>query len=445
MLRFKILLILLVVGGLSSNVVLADTTAGLRPTADGGDDSADWGNTLNETPCNATNCYTGVDELSGSKCTNSSDGDVSYIISSINEASQTFDIDESSIPDNSTVTQIDITVCYRKQGLNGAFQTRYCHNGSCADYGENISSVLAEYNGSTQSHIVSFTKTSGSDIEIGVTNKKARNTLVSKISAVITYILPEEPVEGGPTGSTRRVKVAFSGQAYPESKIEVLRRGSTDEEAQYLVVPLEMYQVSADGKFNLSLGALVSDEYFFALRAEDRDGRKTSIIAFDVDLKTENILEAKDIFMPPTVALEKIAVTRGKESYIFGYAGSGNVIEVYIDNMIVKTAWADENGFWTALINTDVLTADKHSAKVRQIDSAGKVSSFSLAKDLRVSLLKIPQADFNEDDVINITDWSVFLFRWGQADINLRSTIDLNGDGQINIADFSVFLNLMKL
>lgn len=444
---FKILLILLVVvGGLLSNVVLANTTTILRPIADGGDDSADWENS-DGTACNTINCYcyTEVYELSGASCTNS-DGDTSYINSKVVAARQTFDINESSIPNDSTVTRIDITICSRKEQNGAAFQTRYCHNGSCSDSGITISPNEI-YTENTQGHVVNFTKTLGSDIEIGITDKAGKKIRISQISAVITYTLPgEEPEEPGLDVSAGRiVEVVFSGQAYPGSKIEVLRRGSLDENASYLTVPLETHKVSDDGTFDLSLGVLVSDEYFFALRVEDKDGRKTGIIAFNVDLKTTNILEARDIFMPPTVELEKTVAARGKEINIFGYAGPKNFIEVEIGGSIVKTTEVGEDGHWTTAISTSALTPREYAVKVRQVDCSGQKSRFSLTKSFKISLLKFPEVDFNGDGIINITDWSVFLFRWGQDDESTRYTIDLNKDGKINISDFSIFLNMMKI
>lgn len=444
MLYSKISLILLVVvGSALGNVVLANTTTTLRPVADGGNDSAGWFNTFSEsqTTCSAADCYVEVDESSGSVCTNSSDGDDSYVVSGTNGASQTFDIDESVIPDGSTIDEIAITVCYKRYGTsNGKIQTRYCYNGSCADYGENLSSG-EEYTEGIQSHAVSFTKTSDSDIEIGVTNKAVKNTRVSQISAVVTYT----PISTAGSSPGRKIRVILSGRAYPGSKIEVLRRGSADEDAPYLTVPLETHKVSDDGTFDLSLGALVLDEYFFALRVEDKDGRKTGIIAFDVNLKTTDILEAKDIFIPPTIELEKTVVARDKTINIFGYAGSNNLIEVEIDGLILQTVKAGEDGYWTAVITTSALTFGEHAIKVRQADSSGQQSRFSLTKTLKISLLKFPEADFNGDDVINITDWSVFLFRWGQGDENVRLAIDLNKDGKINISDFSMFLDMMKI
>jgi len=171
--------------------VFANTTATLRPIADGGDDSADWEDS-NRDACNTLNCYLEVDETSGSSCSNS-DGDTSFIEGTVNGTSQTFDLDESSIPDNSTITAIDITVCHSKKGAqSNDFQTRRCIDGSCTNSGINITAGDS-YTETTQSHTgLSITKISSTDIEIGVviTGSSDKEARISQISAVITYTPP---------------------------------------------------------------------------------------------------------------------------------------------------------------------------------------------------------------------------------------------------------------
>jgi len=68
-----------------------------------------------------------------------------------------------------------------------------------------------------------------------------------------------------------------------------------------------------------------------------------------------------------------------------------------------------------------------------------KKSSFSSPHSFRVSTCCI-LTDFNADNEVNITDWSVFLFRFSSPDKDLSSTVDFNRDGEVNISDFSVFL-----
>jgi len=165
--------------------VHADTSSILRPFADGGEDSASWTNS-SSVSCSGTNCYLEVDETSGGSCV-SSDGDTSYITTGTNGATQTFDIDESSIPDGATITQIDITVCARRAQGGVQIQTRRCVDGSCTSSGSNIAPGTS-YAESTQSHTgLSITKSGSTDLEIGVLNNASKISRVSQISAVVTY------------------------------------------------------------------------------------------------------------------------------------------------------------------------------------------------------------------------------------------------------------------
>ncbi|MBI3260789.1 hypothetical protein HYZ64_00235 [Candidatus Berkelbacteria bacterium] len=177
------------------SVARADTTAALRPVADGGEDSASWTNTA-AAACSAADCSAEVKESSGASCTNS-DGDTSYVESNVNAARQTFKVGLSSIPDNSTITQIDITVCARKTttGAANTFQTRRCVDATCASFGTNLTTGTA-YAESTQSHSgLSIAKTASTTIDIGaeVTGSVTNKVRLSQISALISYTPPSTP------------------------------------------------------------------------------------------------------------------------------------------------------------------------------------------------------------------------------------------------------------
>lgn len=433
------------------DIVLADTTSTLRPSADGGDDGADWKNT-GGTACNATDCYIEVDESSGSSCTNS-DGDTSYIEVKPSGASITFDIDESSIPNNSTISAINITVCHKqkKVAASNDFQTRRCVDASCSNSGTNISAG-ADYAQATQSHSgLDITKTGSTDIEIGVVIIGAE-VRISQVSAVITYTSPDIPpdippdttaVTSVPGGGGDPRKATFSGQAYPESKIELLIKRA--EIASFVKEPVETLEIFDDGTFRMTLKELLGVDFLFALRVEDKEGRKTGIISFDVDMRSEGELIAEDIFVPPTIGFDKVVVTKGQELKIAGYATSNNKIEIEIDNIIKREARSDETGYWAFTMATVDLKLGEHYVRVRQIDNSERESDFSSFGVFKVSLLELPKADFNDDNVINITDWSIFLYRWGSEDETLRSKIDMDDDGKIDIRDFSIFLKSIKI
>lgn len=540
--------------------VRADTTSVLRPTADGGDDSSTWENKAGSN-CDTADCYLEVDESAGSACT-TSDGDTTYISSINGGTAQTFDIDESGIPDSSIITQIEVTVCHIKEGgPDGTFQTRVCHNGSCTDSGSTITVGVA-YAETTQQITVNYTKNSSSDIEIGVididTTKKVR---ISQISALITYTPPGDTappadvtdlalsnatsnsidvswtapgddestgtassydlrystsditdanwssatqVSGEPTPSAagssesmtvsgltedtiyyfalktsdevpnesglsnvpslatttipspppppppsgggaplRRIYVHFSGQAYPGSKIELLTK--KEKTGTFVSEPIEKFTTLEDGTFEIILEDLSSTKFFFALRAEDKDGRKTGILAFDVDLRWEDKLVVQDIFFPPTVGFENTVVTKNQDIRIMGYAAPNNKIEVKIDDIMKGDTQSDETGYWTLAMSALELDFGEHYVRTRQINQSGRESNFSFPQAFKVSPLEMSRSDFNSDNKVNITDWSIFLFRWGSEDESLKSKIDMNNDGNINIRDFSIFLKMMKI
>lgn len=425
--------------------VLADTPT-LRPIADGGDDSASWTNTTG-TACNSADCYLEVDESSGASCTDS-DGDSSYIEASINGASQTFDIDLSAIPGGSIINKIDITICQKRIGSAppNQFQIKYCSNGVCVDSGSDIGAA-GNYAQSTHSFSTSINKYELSDIEIGVVITGTQNKVVrvSQLGATITFTGPDKP---GPSGGASVRRVVLSGQAYAPSSIELLRRSSEDEEFQQ--VTNQSLSLSNDGMFSISYLGLSNADYFFALRVKDQDGRDAGVLSFNTQL-VDNFT-VNDIFVPPTVDFENALLKRGRDIKLFGYASPYNPVEVEIDGETAGETKADNRGYYTLAVNTDLLQNGLHQVRVRQIDNSyprrfippRDKSVFSASRTFKVTALLFPEADLNSDDKINITDWSIFLVRSRSGDTKTLETIDLDRNGEFNIFDFSIFLQAIK-
>lgn len=434
-------------------LAFADVTATLRPISDGGNDSVNWKHT-NTDPCDDTgvNCYTQVNESSGAFCTNS-DGDTSYVESNTTGAQQTFDIDESSIPNNSTITQIDITVCVKKSTTGGAnsFQTRRCVDASCASSGTTLTTGN-NYAESTQSHTgLSITKIATTDIEIGaeIIGSVANKVRLSQISAMVTYTPPADAAGGVVTprtplsqGGEEAKRVAFSGKAYPGSSIVLLRRSTQDD--AYQTVPLDTAVIAGNGNFEISYAAIMHGQYLFALDIKDAEGNEASLLTFDTDFSTgETFLNVKDIFVPPTLVFGNALIPEGKDVVIRGYAGPLNMVE--LEGAIARRIEADAKGYWSVAASTTALTRGEYYVKARQIDSLGNKSRFSSPRAFKISSLSTPRADLNNDDKIDVVDWSIFLFRWGSDDKMLKSKIDLDGNGKIDILDFSIFLKSMSI
>lgn len=424
--------------------VYADQTGVLRPIADGTDGLTDWAGETNgvSVGCGISDCYDDVDESTGNVCANA-DGQTSYIGSTDStNIPITFDLSEGQVQDSSKVTQIAITFCARAFEGNSTLQTRYCLNGSCQNSGSNttLDTTYTEY---TQTHTVNFIKNSNSDIEIGIDNTTAGTpSWVTQISAVLTFSLPQNSPDPRASGGSYPTEVFFSGLAYPGSSVEVLRKNVNEKRYQNFSTGYPT--MSPDGQFTVTFLDLQQDEYLFALRARDPDGRKTGIVTFNTNLRKSNYLVAEDIFVPPTLGFQSAAVSKGDKVTIVGYAAAGSQVEVVIDEILFAQTTANQKGYYELSTSTLNLTLGDHYAKARQIDRSGRASNFSIASGFKVSAIELPKADFNSDNVVNITDWSVFLFRWGAADAATRLKVDMDGNGKVDIADFSIFLQAMK-
>ncbi|MBI2062965.1 MAG: hypothetical protein HYT61_01850, partial [Candidatus Yanofskybacteria bacterium] len=353
------LLILAVVIGLMflyTQTGIADITSTLRPTADGGDDSANWLNT-GGTACNATDCYLEVDESSGSSCTDS-DGDTSFIESSTEGANQTFDVNISSIPDGATISQVDITVCQKRVGSAppNKFQTRKCVDGVCSNFGTD-NAAAGNYAEVAQSHTgLSLLKTATTDLEVGVsimgTNSKV--VRISQISAIVTYTIPGEPAavetrSGG--GGNSPTKIIFSGTAYPGATLGVYLAREEWGVLQQALIDGE-FNAENDGSFQKEIISPVEERRVYVLRIKDKDGKEGRSKVFTYDTKFNRVINQENIFFAPTINLSKPAVSRGELLLISGYAAPGNKVESIFDGKVTGEVKAEEGGLYRILIDT---------------------------------------------------------------------------------------------
>ncbi|MBI1934205.1 DNRLRE domain-containing protein [Candidatus Peregrinibacteria bacterium] len=249
------------------------------------------------------------------------------------------------------------------------------------------------------------------------------------------------PTTGGGGGGKPPRRVTFSGLAYPKSTIEILRRTADDDYYK----PEERTTLAEDGSFSVEYTGLTdAAEFLFALRVKDREGNDTGILAFNVPKYVE-VWTVKDILVPPTLRLEQSTMTKNAVTKIAGFATPSHTVELELDGTTYGEAKADTSGFWTIAMDTTYLAYGEHSARVRQVAADGRASNFSFTRVFELSKLPSPKADLNADATVDIRDWSIFLFRWGNEDAGIRLQNDMNGDGVISIFDFSIFLQAMKM
>ncbi|MCU0679626.1 MAG: dockerin type I repeat-containing protein [Planctomycetes bacterium] len=234
--------------------------------------------------------------------------------------------------------------------------------------------------------------------------------------------------------------VAFSGWAYPLSEVVILK------DAQ------EQGRINANVKaeFGAFLNELPQGVYTFGIWSTDSDGRRsiTYSTTFWIDEGTQTVVT--DIILPPTISLSQNALASGEAAAISGQSVPGSSVEVWIypraitvpkeGDAVRKTAAVDENGRWSASINTNELTKGVYIIKAMTKLTTGSVSGFSHALELAVeteaAVGLCSGADLNQDGRVNITDFSILLYWWGTD----NECADQNHDGTVNLTDFSIMM-----
>ncbi len=264
------------------------------------------------------------------------------------------------------------------------------------------------------------------------TNVTANHT----IEATFIALPSTEPVV---SGARRLASIIFSGKAFPQGIISIIRREPGNE-----IVSSQKGTTDGNGFFDIRFTDIPTGTHSFGLLIKDPDGRTSQTKFFLVDATRGDEIY-KNIITPPTIDILNGQVSRGGNVKIFGYASPGHTIRVYINDILSKEALAGRGGVYSFDIPTGALDFGQHKVRAKQINLDGGIASdFSTERTFIVSKLTVVKADFSGDGKIDIKDWSIFLARWGGKSSIGRSGIDLNSDGKVDIADFSIFIKTIR-
>ena len=240
---------------------------------------------------------------------------------------------------------------------------------------------------------------------------------------------------GGSSGGVYLTSVSFSGMAYPDSTVGLLKDGQ-------LAVSV---QAGPDGKFKLSLTNLVSGNYTFSVFAEDSDGRRSTGITNSIFITSGATTNVSGIFLAPTIAIDKEQVKRGDNLVVFGYAASSGqvVIEFNSEEPVFAYTDAEEDGSYLHRFDTSVLEDGEHSVKskaglVNDVSPYGEALLF-LVGDQSVEGTPFRLiGDLNFDGKVNLIDLSILSF-WYKKE-GFPPHVDLSNDSFINLVDFSIMV-----
>ena len=247
----------------------------------------------------------------------------------------------------------------------------------------------------------------------------------------------EEPPPAGGGGAVTfpaAAKVVFEGRAYPNSLLTILKDG----------VVAATFFAESSGLFKKELTGIQGGIYTFGIWAEDPEGRKSVTLSFKVSVLAERTTTISGIFISPTFSLTPTQVEKGDKVNFSGRTFPESQIDIFISSPreVVKETFADEKGKWKYKLNTALLEEREHKARVKALYGDGEQSPFSQTLSFLVlapGALICEGADLNFDGRVNLIDFSILLYFWGQTKPANRCA-DINMDGIVDLVDFSIMM-----
>jgi len=239
---------------------------------------------------------------------------------------------------------------------------------------------------------------------------------------------------GGSPTSGVTTSVIFNGRAYPKSTVTLLR----DAQVAATII------AGSDSNFEIDLSGIGGGNYIFSLYSEDYQGIRSVLLTFPVSVTKGATTQISDIFIAPTIEVDKNEVKRGDNLAIFGQSTGGGEITFVVhspEEIFFKTR-ADKNGVYLYNFNTASLEYGYHFTKAKaarddQISSFSKAVGFQVGtKTIRKKIIKALKGDFNGDGRVNLVDFSIAAY-WYQR-LSPPAKVDLNSDGKVNLVDLSI-------
>ncbi len=248
---------------------------------------------------------------------------------------------------------------------------------------------------------------------------------------------------GGSSGGALRnnATVVLVGKAYPASSVTILKDSHI----------IAKTVASAQANFQVAVTGLGSGNYTFMVYSEDSRGLKSPLLSFPVMVSKGTITKIEDIYIAPTIALDKTEVRKGDVIKIFGQSVpfSEVTLEINSPQQFFGRTLTDKSGAYIYNFDSSVLEYGDHSTQSKSATNT-EISSVSSRAQFQVSTKNIfteesiicsKKADLNSDCRVNLIDFSIVAFwylRTLTPAFTLRESTHLNGDGKVNLVDFSI-------
>lgn len=230
--------------------------------------------------------------------------------------------------------------------------------------------------------------------------------------------------------------VNFSGKAHPMSTIYILKDGR-----------IAVTTIADPGaNFYVSLTGLSTDTYNFTVYAEDFKGRKSASFSFPVYVTSGTTVNIGNIFLSPTIDIDKTEVKRGDNLIIFGQSAPNSEVTISIHSLEEFFFKTPSNSFGAYLYNLDtsILEYGDHQTKSK-VALLSEISSYTnplpfivgdVNKEKEEVFCSLLIGDLNCDNRVNLVDFSIMAYWYKKS--NFPKKVDLNKDLRVNLIDFSI-------
>ena len=240
---------------------------------------------------------------------------------------------------------------------------------------------------------------------------------------------------GGSNTEQNETQISVSGFGYPSRIINILLDTKN----------VGSIRAGINGRFEFTTKASpgTATMGFWSLDASDT---RSITLNTTFDVTQGAITNVTGIILPPTIRVSSQRVNPGDTITVSGQAVPTATVELHVNNSeIVERVSANAEGVWSISLNTGRLRVAEHTLRARSVTGNPPLtsqSSFSSALQLFVGVdgqVTTP-SDLNRDGKVNLIDFSIMIFWWGNDGGNSNPKADINGNGRVGIEDFSILL-----
>jgi len=228
----------------------------------------------------------------------------------------------------------------------------------------------------------------------------------------------------------------FNGRAYPKNTVTLLK------DAQIVATTI----ADANAIFSLNISGLTGGNYIFSVYSEDNKGNRSSLLTFPVSVTSGATTQISNIFLAPTIGVDKSEVKRGDNIAIFGQSApqADIVTSIASKEEFFGKVISDKDGAYLYNFDTSFVDYGTHFTKSKASIGNQAVSSFSNVISFKVGTKTIfaqpektpAKGDTNGDKRVNLVDFSVAAYWYKRP--SPPATVDLNNDGKVDLVDFSI-------